>query len=348
MNPNQPWLRRLLSASCILALLALAYGGPPFVYWRLVDNEHWGEFWRAAATPYGTMTAGIAAIGAAAIAFRNGHNERSAATVRDLRTRFTTATEQLANTTDTIQQAGAYSLASLADDWLSLNNQQEAQVCIDVLCTYLRTHHLSYVNQASEYDYSQEPPDQTVRDTIIRIIAKHLSKGNAPGPWSKLDYDLTNTHLHNAKLDRVHFTGTTSFRDAHFTRITLFEDAHFAGITLFDDAHFDMTSFRGAHFTRFTSFSHAHFARRTFFSSAHFIGDTSFSSAHFIGDTWFGRAHFARRTDFTFAHFTGPGTTSFEKPAEWVGVKFDWDNALENKPVTVKPTDWPPKPTPGS
>ncbi|MDF3284981.1 hypothetical protein P3L18_25165, partial [Gordonia sp. N1V] len=106
--------------------MSVVYVGPLAVYGLLVllgvvDPAQWGEFFKTAATPYGTVTAGVAALGAAGIALHNGTKQREseraraddeleierrklettwadsdraheAGVVRDLRARFTTAT----------------------------------------------------------------------------------------------------------------------------------------------------------------------------------------------------------------------------------------------------------------
>lgn len=64
--------------------------------------------------------------------------ENDQATVRGLRDRYTTAVEQLGSGQAAIRLGGATALAGLADDWLRRRQSDEAQVCIDVLCSYLR------------------------------------------------------------------------------------------------------------------------------------------------------------------------------------------------------------------
>ncbi|MDF3285054.1 pentapeptide repeat-containing protein [Gordonia sp. N1V] len=145
----------------------------------------------------------------------------------------------------TIQQAGAYALGSLADDWLSLPNPnaQEAQVCIDILCTYLRTHHHTAARAegrpaGDDYDYTIAPADQPVRDSIQRILTNHLRDGEEPGVWSALNLDLTGAHLHFWEATGTYFTGTTLFTGAHFTGTTWFTSAYFTDSTSFTEAHF--------------------------------------------------------------------------------------------------------------
>ncbi|MGE2772597.1 hypothetical protein ACQGAO_30720 [Rhodococcus sp. 1.20] len=58
---------------------------------------------------------------------------------RHLRERYATCAEQLGSTNFAIRLAGVYALASLADDWHEVGNDSERQVCIELLCGYLRT-----------------------------------------------------------------------------------------------------------------------------------------------------------------------------------------------------------------
>ncbi|KFF58143.1 hypothetical protein JF66_20840, partial [Cryobacterium sp. MLB-32] len=58
---------------------------------------------------------------------------------RTLRGRFVTAVELLsASDSATKRTAGMYALVALADDWQAFGSREEVQVCIDVLCGYLR------------------------------------------------------------------------------------------------------------------------------------------------------------------------------------------------------------------
>ena len=139
--------------------LSAIWGTPVVVYWALTRAQNWGEFWKVAASPAGTMSAAAGAVLAAYIAILNGDRSRTQerneadrshriAMDRDLRTRFTAASEQLAYERNVVKQAGAYSIAAIADDWLApptkmashsaSNQDRQAQVCIDLLCAYLR------------------------------------------------------------------------------------------------------------------------------------------------------------------------------------------------------------------
>lgn len=430
-RPSHTW-----SANRILLVTAAAacitYGTAPLVFLLFAHNPNWADFWQNAGTPYGTMTAGYAAVAAATIAYYNGQQQRhqdqaaadrqqdyaleqlkatttaaeqqqahaqsqldaatkaadrehDASIVRDLRARFTSATQQLSDQTSTIQQAGAYALASLADDWLERTNTQEAQVCIDVLCTYLRTHHHTAAQQHNKphgenYEYTQPPTDEPVRGTILRILHGHtqttVEEQLQPGPWSKLNFDLTGAHLHNldlrgshfagvAQFDAATFTGDTQFNDATFSNSAFFDAATFSGDTQFNDAtfaravFFDAATFSGhARFTGATFSSVAGFMMATFahvaefdgatfskvagFGSARFSGESRFRGATFCGDAWFRNATFSRDAFFDSATFTG---ASFDDVVigQAASIHTDWNDDPDRQPENVTPRPWPPR-----
>lgn len=359
-------------------IVPVVYGSPPGVYLALVlshvvDPPAWGEFWRAAAAPYGTVTAGIAALGAAGIALYNGDQQRQveseqarkelehaqaqledrrataerehkAGIVRDLHSRFTTATNQLAHDTSmTIQQSGAYALGALADDWLALGKEQDAQVCVSILCTYLRTHHHIAARAEgrdadTEYD-SDIPPDQPVRESIQRIFADHLISYSPDGEsqggaWSELDFDFTGAHLHNWTLRSVIFeSATTDFSRTRFTGRTTFAETEFAGITIFRGAEFvGLVDFSDTHFAGAADFSNAIFAGIIDFSSSIFTQSVDFIGAQFRGHAEFSNARFARSARFDRAEFssleqrlggkTHFGDAEFSGVTTFVGTKF--------------------------
>ncbi|MFT4398474.1 hypothetical protein ACLTEW_26470 [Gordonia lacunae] len=133
-------LKRWGIGLCAFAGVGGVYAAPPIIYSAAVTNENWGDFWRAAATPYGATTAGLLALSAGGLAFYNGHQERKvnqavedrrhdADTIRTLRERYTAAVEQLANDSTTISQAGVYAIAALADDWLRITQTEPPRVC---------------------------------------------------------------------------------------------------------------------------------------------------------------------------------------------------------------------------
>ncbi len=245
--------------------------------------------------------------------------------VRDLQDRFTTAAEQLAHDSTAVQQAGAYAFASLADDWLDLSPRkpEQAQVCIDVLCTYLRTHHLDKLVRGAEYDYASIPVDQPVRDTIVQIIASHLRATPTSLSWAHLEFDFTGAHFWNADFHGAVFWGAhTSFVGAQFHgKQTQFDYAQFNGDQAsFGDAEFhsDVTSFDEAIF-------HGSQAR---FDEAQFYGNqTSFKGTRFRSElTYFVEARFhCEQTSFDESKFASKWTRFSE--AQFRGRRVSFDGA---------------------
>lgn len=66
-------------------------------------------------------------------------DRRKDAVTAELRTRYAQTAEQLGSSHLPVRLAGVYSLAALADDWAAIGNEDERQVCIDLLCAYFRS-----------------------------------------------------------------------------------------------------------------------------------------------------------------------------------------------------------------
>lgn len=115
-----------------------------------------------------------------------------------LRDRYTTIAGQLGHDAAPIRLAGVYAMAALADDWLKRLEDNEAQVCIEVLCAYVRT---------PRHESKQEGrrADAQVREAITRVISEHLQDEMVLS-WSAKSFDFTGAS----------FTGQHSFITAHF------------------------------------------------------------------------------------------------------------------------------------
>lgn len=273
--------------------------------------------------------------------------------------RFGAASAQLGHSDTAVRIAGVYAMAAAADESPVFARRQQ---CIDVLCGYLR---LPYdpdagSNNLSEFvsttTWSATPPavnieetrrqavrqnDREVRDTIGRVLTQRLS-GTADTSWSGNDFDLTGVLFEDAWFAGARFGG----------RHVWFDGAVFSGLnTSFEDVEFnaEVVSFDGASFESDATFAGSTFrARNTSFDAATFTGkDTSFDEARFAGEyVSFRHVGFSSgQTSFGSAAFKCL-RASFDAPAEWKNVEFDWDNqpsgSQQAVPRCITPRPWPP------
>ena len=245
-------------------------------------------------------------------------NERT----RLLNERFDIASEKLGNDKPAVRLAGVHAMANLADDW---DESEGRQMCIDVLCSYLRMSDTSGTIRPAHHDDepAEEAPsldaaarplkelkdDRETRHTILRTIAAHLRKDGTNVSWSGHDFDLR-----GITMDRdLDFTGAEfqsgklDFTDTHVAGGTLqFQDAQFSGgEVLFEDARFSggRVWFGGTQF----SDGIVWFAGTQFSGANVLFGDARFSGGH----VWFGDAQFSGGTvGFPRAQFSG-GTVWF-------------------------------------
>ena len=229
---------------------------------------------------------------------------------RTLNERFNTVAGQLgSDKPPAVRLAAVYAMAGLADDW-----QDHRQMCVDVLCAYLRMPYEpgpgddAPVEKRLAFQASRE-----VRHTVIRVITAHLN-GTAPVSWCGLNFDFAGAvfdggDFSGAKLSggTVNFTGaefssgTVNFAGAEFSGGTVnFAGAEFSGARV----NFFLAKFTGA----MVDFAGAKISGGTVgFGYAGFSGGTvNFSSAKFSGAA----VHFSR-SKFTgeSPKFTGVGTS---------------------------------------
>lgn len=164
----------------------------------------------------------VAAVLAGVYAYRKqrlAEGDAHRADDNQLAERYTTAADQLGHDEAAVRLAGVYAMARLADDWT-----EQRQVCIDVLCAYLR---MPYEPDPQATDTYKEG-EREVRHTIIRVIRDHLQP-QAPTLWSACNFDFTRATFDGGDLSGSQFRGTVSFDGAEFTRGTV--SFHYAGFT---------------------------------------------------------------------------------------------------------------------
>ncbi|NUK09496.1 pentapeptide repeat-containing protein [Streptomyces lunaelactis] len=282
-------------------------------------------------TLIGAVLAGIYAYRKQLLAEGDAHR----ADASQLADRYTTAAEQLGHDQPAVRLAGVYALAHLADEWT-----EQRQVCIDVLCAYLR---MPYTPDPAAPDH--KPGEREVRQTIIRVIRDHLNQPGTPTSWSAYHFNFTGATFDRGNFSHSHFRGRVTFDGARFDGGTVtFNGARFdSGRVTFDGARFDggRVTFDGARFDGGTvTFNGARFDGGTVtFNEARFDGGTvtfngarfdhgtvSFEEARFDhGTVSFNEAAFFGATvSFNKAAFTG-GTVSFNKAAfvRRAGVSFN-------------------------
>ncbi|WP_326710472.1 hypothetical protein OG758_15040 [Streptomyces sp. NBC_01474] len=201
--------------------------------------------------------------------------------------RYTTAAEQLGHEQAAVRLAGVYAMARLADDW-----PEQRQVCVDVLCAYLRMPYQP-VQEASGFKHGE----REVRLTIIKIIRNHLRNGGDQTSWSQCQFDFTGAIFDGGSFARASFQRPVSFESAKFV-----------------DGYIDFT---------LAEMKHSTFAKASFSGGSVRFGGTgfiahagavpySFEQADFCGSqVLFERLRSIDRVSFGDAHFRG-GTVIFK------------------------------------
>ena len=254
------------------------------------------------------------------------------------RERYTHALEQFLDGQPAVRLGGVYTLANLADEWLtdaSLPEQvrrEEAQTIIDALTKCIRTPYpLAQKRQVLEADEAPERyegdferdqealrEEQLVRRTVFMEFSRRLAaitENNKTGDrgskhavpsvspmWADLRFDFGGAPIFYP-LRQLHF------QNADFASATFYGPADFFGATFHGDTSFSAAqftadaSFHGANFNDWVGFSAAHFAGAAEFSGARFADTASFATVTFTGETDFSDAVFSAVADFAVASF---------------------------------------------
>lgn len=258
--------------------------------------------------------------------------------------RYTHALEQFLDGQPAVRLGGAYTLANLADEWLtdaSLPEQvrrEEAQAIIDKLTGCIRTPYpLAQKRQALEADEAPEGyegdftrdqealrEEQLVRRTVFMEFSRRLAAvtesskaGNKKNQhtvppisptWADLRFDFGGAPIFYP-LRQLHF------QNADFASATFYGPADFSGATFHGD-----TSFSAAQFTADASFDGANFNDWVGFSAAHFAGAAEFGGARFADTASIATVTFTGEVDFSDVVFSAAadfGVASFEADADF-------------------------------
>ena len=233
------------------------------------------------------------------------------------RKRYTHALEQFLDGQPAVRLRGVYTLAKLADGWLtdaSLPEQvrrEEAQTIIDALTGCIRTPYpLAQKRQVLESDEATEGyegnfardqvalrEEQLVRRTVFMELGRRLAAAESSKAGHKKSQHTVPSLSPTWSDLRFDFGGAPIFyplRQLHF------QNADFASATFYGQADFSGSTFHGD-----TSFSAAQFTADASFHSANFNDWVGFSAAHFAGAAEFGEARFADAASFATVTFTG-------------------------------------------
>ncbi|WP_281952215.1 pentapeptide repeat-containing protein [Rothia dentocariosa] len=233
------------------------------------------------------------------------------------RSRYTKAIEHLFNENISVRLGGVYSLAGLADEWLTdektLRNEEErrkeTQNIINNLCAYIRSPfplaeranqldkpYAKYLQKDFDGDKEKFDADKRsfardkaaleeerqVRKSIIKEIRERLQDIGAPGPWSKFDYDFSNAH----------FFYDINFENSHFIGHPKFTKAIFAQNSIFSKVKFINTSDEHVVYIGCTDFSETIFKEDAMFNGVTFKGYANFQSVKFFKKASFENTNF--------------------------------------------------------
>lgn len=238
--------------------------------------------------------------------------------------RYTHALDQfLEGHQPAVRLGGVYTLANLADEWLtdtSLPEQvrrEEAQAIVDALTGCIRTPYpLAQSRQVLEADEAPEGyegdfthdqealrEEQLVRRTVFMEFSRRLAAitENNKADSEKSQHAVPPISPIWADL-RFDFDGAPIF---YPLRQLYFQNADFASATFYGPADFFGATFQGE-----TSFSAAQFTADVSFHSANFNDWVGFSAAHFAGAAKFSGARFADAASFATVTFTGEANFS--------------------------------------
>ncbi|MCI4063522.1 pentapeptide repeat-containing protein [Micromonospora sp. R77] len=262
--------------------------------------------------------------------------------------RFRSASEQLGSTEAAVRLAGVYAMLNLANDWPS-----GRQMCVDVLCGYLRMPfdlaatdpEIAYSRLYPKREAPQPaggpgggPPaaagrkkrqELQVRLAIQRGLAAHLRDPSDDHDhdeeildfWPEIRLDFYGATLCNADFEGcdvalLDLRRATLLGDAQFWQLRVRRKADFTGATFTGGALFS-----GAAFDGHASFVEVRFERKAAFNTVRFGNDGEFHRAVFGGDASFTRATFGGGAYFPEVRFAG--TVSFRRSRAETGHRLD-------------------------
>ncbi|WP_378733949.1 pentapeptide repeat-containing protein [Nocardia brasiliensis] len=193
--------------------------------------------------PLATLLGGAGVLAAGTLAYLTGQRSRAQAEAHHridsrheresaLRDRYTAIATQIADKSAAIRQAGVYALTALADDWHAFGEDDERQVCINLLQWYLRVP-FPVGDDPEKPDLSE----REIRQTIAAILIERRRRPSGhPKSWA-----TTVISLHQASLPNCTFRNndlaTLDLTRAHLLGV----DLAFANLTGADLTNANLT-----------------------------------------------------------------------------------------------------------
>lgn len=152
----------------------------------------------------------------------------------EFRDRYVDAATQLGSPDAATRMAGIYALAQLADEWGRERDRSKRQMCVDVLCAYLRIPYGPQDGAAPD-----RPGEREVRRTLIRVIRDHLREDKVGDPdlrWSNLSFSFEGAYFDCGDFTGARFAG--GFVSFHATTFAATGTIHFRDVTFATRAFF--------------------------------------------------------------------------------------------------------------
>jgi hypothetical protein len=113
-----------------------------------------------------------------------------------LRERYAAIAGQIAHDSAAVRQAGVYALTALADDWHEFGEDEERQVCINLLQWYLRVPF-----PQGEGSAGPDLAEREIRQTIVALIAERRSRpADNLTSWADAQTSLAGSLLSNCTI----------------------------------------------------------------------------------------------------------------------------------------------------
>ena len=248
------------------------------------------------------------------------------------RNRYTKAVEQIANEKAAVRLGGIYTLVGLVDEWIADDSlepdkqQEEGQIIINNLCSYIRTPFLvaekldAYearkdLNVLAGYDavFSPEEGSPQLQALHKRVIdsSKYKEPEDIAAAYAEHREEQDVRRAIFAEMskrikvsqDEVSVISSVwSDFDFDFSRALIFYPLNnlTIGKAIFSSARFyGEADFRDTEFTKDANFRDAKFTENANFKNAKFTGYTDFTDAEFTVNADFEGAEFTVNADFT-------------------------------------------------